>query len=122
MPRRAHLAVARIRWHIIQKENNRQATFYTGADYRRYLQALGEQARKHGCRIHAWRLMTNHVHLLVAPEQAQNAGLRIEYMGQRHVQYIIRTYRRSGTLRDGRFRSCLAQDESTCLPVTGISS
>lgn len=115
MPRRARLAVAGIPWHIIQRGNNRSACFYAEADYRRYLQDLGEQAGKYGCRIHAYCLMTNHVHLLVTPELAESAGLMMKNIGQRYVQYINRSYRRTGTLWEGRFRSCLTQDETYVL-------
>lgn len=115
MPRRARLAVAGIPWHIIQRGNNRQACFFTAADYQRYLQDLGQQAGKFGCRIHAYCLMTNHVHLLVTPERADSAGLMMKRPGQRYVQYINRTWRRPGTLWEGRFRSCLAQKETYVL-------
>jgi putative transposase len=107
--------VAGIPWHIIQRGNNRSACFYSEADYRRYLQDLDEQSEKYGCRIHAYCLMTNHVHLLVTPELVESAGLMMKNLGQRYVQYINRSYRRSGTLWEGRFRSCLAQDETYVL-------
>ena len=56
-------------WHIIQRGNNRSACFYAEEDYRRYLDTLKEQADKHDCQIHAYVLMTNHVHLLVTPAE-----------------------------------------------------
>ena len=59
--------------------------------------------------------MTNHVHLLLTPEQAESAGLMMKHLGQRYVQYINRTYRRTGTLWEGRFRSCLTQTEEYVL-------
>ena len=67
MPRRARLALAGIPWHIIQRGNNRSACFYAEDDYRKYLDTLKEQAHKFGCAIHAYVLMTNHVHLLLTP-------------------------------------------------------
>ena len=115
MPRRARLAIAGIPWHIIQRGNNRSACFYAGADYRFYLETLAEQANKYGCQIHAYCLMTNHVHLLVTPERTDSASLMMKHLGQRYVQYVNRSYRRSGTLWEGRFRSCLAQDEGYVL-------
>jgi putative transposase len=115
MPRRARQAVAGIPWHIIQRGNNRQACFYVAADNRRYLQYPGRQAGKFGCLIHAWCLMTNPVHLPVTPERADSAGLLMKHPGQRYVQCINRTWRRSGTLWEGRFRSCLAQKETYLL-------
>lgn len=111
MPRRARLAVAGIPWHIIQRGNNRMACFYSESDYRRYLQDLGEQAGKHGCRIHAYCLMTNHVHMLVTPERVESPGLMMKHLGQRYVQYVNRTYGRTGTLWEGRYKSCLAQSD-----------
>jgi putative transposase len=59
--------------------------------------------------------MTNHVHLLVMPEESDSAGLMMKHLGQRYVQYINRTYRRSRTLWEGRFKSCIAQDETYVL-------
>ena len=95
MPRRARLALAGIPWHIIQRGNNRSACFYAKDDYRRYLGTLHQQAVKHGCRIHAYCLMTNHVHMLVTPERTDSAALMMKNLGQRYVQYINRTYRRT---------------------------
>jgi putative transposase len=111
MPRRARLAIAGIPWHIIQRGNNRSACFYAPEDYRRYLETLRELAEKHGCAIHAYCLMTNHVHLLLTPARPDSAARLMKHLGQRYVQYINRTYRRSGTLWEGRFRSCRTQDD-----------
>jgi putative transposase len=115
MPRRPRLALPGIPWHIIQRGNNRSVCFYAEEDYRKYLDTLQEQALKYGCAIHAYVLMTNHVHLLLTPEKPNSAALLMKHLGQRYVQYINRVYRRSGTLWEGRFRSCLAQSEDYVL-------
>jgi putative transposase len=115
MPRRARLSLPGIPWHIIQRGNNRSACFYTDEDYYRYLDTLKEQADKHGYLIHAYVLMTNHVHLLLTPQKEESASLLMKHLGQRYVQYINRTYKRSDTLWEGRFRSCLTQDEAYVL-------
>ncbi len=115
MPRRARIAVPGIPWHIIQRGNNRSACFYTRQDYRRYLRTLSDMASRYDCEIHAYVLMTNHVHLLLTPERKESASLLMKHLGQRYVQYINRHYRRSGTLWEGRFRSCLAQREEYVL-------
>ena len=115
MPRRPRLAIAGIPWHIIQRGNNRTACFYAEEDYRYYLYTLREQAEKYRCAIHAYVLMTNHVHMLLTPEKVNSASLMMKHLGQRYVQYINRTYRRSGTLWEGRFRSCLTQEASYVL-------
>jgi putative transposase len=115
MPRRARLSLPGIPWHIIQRGNNRSACFYAEEDYRRYLDTLEEMAGKYRCAVHAYVLMTNHVHLLLTPERPDSAGLLMKHLGQRYVQYVNRTYRRSGTLWEGRFRSCLTQSEDYVL-------
>ena len=115
MPRRARISMPGIPWHIIQRGNNRSACFYAEEDYRLYLDHLKEQADKYGCAVHAYVLMTNHVHLLLTPEKENSAALLMKNLGQRYVQYINRTYRRSGTLWEGRFRSCLTQTEDYVL-------
>lgn len=115
MPRRARLVVPGIPWHIIQRGNNRSACFYADDDYHTYLDTLKEQAEKYACSVHAYCLMTNHAHLLLTPEHQESAALLMKHLGQRYVQYINRTYKRSGTLWEGRFRSCLAQSENYVL-------
>jgi putative transposase len=101
--------------HLIQRGNNRQACFFADEDYQFYLHHLDELARKFGCAVHAYVLMTNHVHLLLTPQQNDSASLLMKHLGQRYVQYINRSYRRSGTLWEGRFRSSIAQSESYVL-------
>ena len=93
MPRRARLAVPGIPWHIIQRGNNRSACYYADPDYQYYLATLGEQAEKFNCHIHAYVLMTNHVHLLVTPEEEDSAAQLMKNLGQRYVQYINRAIR-----------------------------
>ena len=115
MPRRARLSIPGIPWHLIQRGNNRSVCFYAEEDYRFYLHYLEEFAVEFGCAIHAYVLMTNHVHLLLTPQRTDSASLMMKHLGQRYVQYINRTYRRSGTLWEGRFRSCLAQTEDYTL-------
>ncbi|MGH8569807.1 MAG: transposase [Gammaproteobacteria bacterium] len=107
--------------HLIQRGNNRAACFFEEEDYRLYLDLLGELSDKFGCAVHAYVLMTNHVHLLLTPEKADSASLVLKHLGQRFVRYINRSYRRSGTLWEGRFRSCLHGRRIMCSPATGIS-
>ena len=115
MPRRARIVVPGIPWHIIQRGNNRSACFYTDDDYHKYLDTLKEQADKFDCLVHAYCLMTNHVHLLLTPTHEDSASQLMKHLGQRYVQYINRTYKRSGTLWEGRFRSCLTQSDEYVL-------
>ena len=115
MPRRARLILPDVPVHLIQRGNNRQACFFANEDFRFYLHWLGEHARNHGCRIHAYVLMTNHVHLLMSTGATRSISDMMKALGQRYVQYVNRSYRRSGTLWEGRFCSCLTQDDSYLL-------
>lgn len=109
MPRHARLSLPGSPWHIIQRGINRSACFYAEEDYHLYLDTLKEQALKFGYKVHAYVLMTNHVHLLITPDKKDSAALLMNHLGQRYLQYINRTYKRSGALWEGRFRSCLTQ-------------
>lgn len=62
---------------------------------------LAEQANKNSCEVHAWCLMTNHVHLLISPHEHNSVSSLMKGIGQRYVQYINRTCGRSGTLWEG---------------------
>jgi putative transposase len=115
MPRRARIAVAGIPWHIIQRGNNRSPCFHADRDRHYYLNNLQQQAAKFGCAIHAYVLMTNHVHLLVTPQKIDSASLTMKHLGQRYVQYFNRSYKRSGTLWEGRFKSCLIESSTYLL-------
>lgn len=96
--------------HLIQRGNNWQICFVADEDYRLYLDWLKEYAGVTGCRIHAYVLMTNHVHLLLGADRSEAPGELMKVL-----QYFNRTYRRSGTLWEGRFRSCLTQAEDYLL-------
>ena len=115
MPRRPRLALPGVPLHLIQRGNNRQACFFAEEDYRFYLERLSEHAGKSGCRVHAYVLMTNHVHLLISADGAEAPGAMMKALGQRYVQYVNRVYRRSGSLWEGRFRSCPIQEEAYLL-------
>jgi len=111
MPRRSRLNVTDVPQHIIQRGNNRQATFFSEEDYRFYLERLVDASRKYGCSIYAYVLMTNHVHLLASAERSYGLSLMMQYVGRYFVRYINRLYRRSGTLWEGRFRASLVDTE-----------
>jgi putative transposase len=96
--------------HIIQRGNNRQDCFFDDEDYACYLRWLREIAQKTQCNIHAYALMTNHVHLLLTPMYTTSISDLMRLLGQRYVQYINRAYNRTGTLWEGRFRSCITSE------------
>ena len=109
MPRRARIAVAGVPWHIIQRGNNRTDCFLRAKDYIKFLDILTQNAADCGCKVHAYVLMSNHTHLLVTPSEIDSVPNLMKHLGQRYVQYFNRTHKRSGTLWEGRFRSCITQ-------------
>lgn len=84
--------------------------FFSEADYLVYLDMLRLSAQQAGCRVHAYVLMTNHVHLLLTPQSCSSPAIMMKALGERYVPYINRRRNRTGTLWEGRYRSCLVQD------------
>lgn len=107
MARLPRLDLPQIPQHVIQRGNNRQPCFASGEDYTRYRQDLADAANQCGCAIHAYVLMTNHVHLLVTGAQRGAVSRMMQRLGRRYVVYFNARYRRTGTLWEGRFKSSL---------------
>ena len=93
--------------HVRHRGVNRQACFREDTDRLVYLSCLKELAATAGCAIHAYCLMTNHVHLLLTPSDLRGCPTLMRELGQRYVPYFNRRHGRTGTLWEGRFRSCL---------------
>jgi putative transposase len=108
MPRQPRLRIAGVPQHVIVRGNNRQATFFAPRDYRFYVECLRDTAAKHECLVHAYVLMTNHVHLLITAASADGLSLLMRDLGRRYVQgYVNLVYQRSGTMWEGRYKSNL---------------
>lgn len=115
MPRPRRLNLVGIPQHITQRGNNRQACFFDNEDRLAYLSLLHRAARRRSCDIHAFVLMTNHVHILATPSVANGVSRLMQDVGREYVRYINDTYRRSGTLWEGRFKSSLVDSAEYCL-------
>lgn len=115
MPRPKRICIPGLPHHIVQRGNNRLATFYKAVDYTSYLIILGETATEHQVSIHAYALMTNHVHLLLTPSTEDGLSLTMQALGRRYVTHINQTYGRSGTLWEGRFKGSVIDGERYCL-------
>jgi len=118
MPRKPRFNLIGIPQHVIQRGNNREPCFYAEADYRRYLNDLWEVAKKYRCRIHAYVLMTNHVHILVTQMMEHGISQMMQALGRRYVYYINKTYKRTGTLWEGRYKASLIDSDAyllTCM-------
>ena len=109
MPRPLRLILPGVAAHIRQRGNNKAACFVEDADRLVYLAHLRELCKTLDCALHAYCLMTNHVHLLLTPVSATACASMMRDLGQRYVQYFNRRYQRSGTLWEGRYRSSIAE-------------
>ena len=103
--------------HIVQRGNNRQICFAAEEDYGAYIGWLMEYAKKYKVDVHAWVLMSNHVHRLCTPRWGGSLSLLMQSLGRSYVRYFNHEYQRSGTLCEGRYKSCLIQEELYLLAV-----
>lgn len=111
MPRRSRIHLDGIPLHIVQRGHNRQRCFFSDADHAKYLWWLAQALREADCALHAYVLMTNHVHLLLTPGRATAIPNVMMSVGRRYVQFINRAYGRTGTLWDSRYHSSVVQSD-----------
>ena len=123
MPRKPRFFLPGVPAHVVQRGNNRQPIFFADADYRAYRGWLAEAAGRCGCAVHAYVLMTNHVHLLVTPETHASISRMMQYVGRRYVPYVNRAYGREPR-RFGRVGSRARRSTARhiCWPAPATSS
>lgn len=112
MPRPLRVVLPGVPLHITQRGVDRCPTFLESDDYAFYRWALREAANESGCAVHAYVLMTNHVHLLTTPIDVTGPATMMRSLGKRYVRYFNDRYRRTGTLWEGRYRSTLVDSLS----------
>lgn len=103
--------------HIIQRGNNRQPIFAAETDYSFFRDTLVEAAERFGLAVHAYVWMTNHIHLLATSGRDDSIGKTLQSVGRRYVQHFNYTYRRSGTLWEGRYRATVVDSEQYLLTL-----
>lgn len=117
MPRKPRFHLSGYPQHVIQRGNNREACFFDAADFRFYLASLGKACTRFECSVHAYTLMTNHVHLLLTPHTDHSISHVMQSLGCRYVRYINQTYERTGTLWEGRYKASLVEAEGYLLSL-----
>ncbi len=118
MPRRSRMYLPGLPYHVVQRGNNKQACFVEPEDYRFYLQLWQEVSPRYNVSVHAYCLMTNHIHFLATPETESSLSNTMKVVGSRYAQYFNKKYHRTGTLWEGRHRSSLVQSDRyllTCM-------
>lgn len=103
---------------MVVRGNNRGRLFGDDNDRTAFLRYLRQSARATESEVHAFVLMTNHVHLLATGRTAGSLSRLMQAVGRRYAQYVNRVHERTGTLFEGRFRSSLIDCERylfTCM-------
>ena len=104
--------------HIVHRGHSRNPVFFEEADYLAYLDWLREGVKRYQCDVHAYVLMTNHIHVLTTPADTQGVTRMMQYVGRYYVPYINHSYGTSGSLWEGRYKASLVQEEGyllTCM-------
>jgi putative transposase len=111
MARLPRLTVTGYPHHVILRGNDRQDIFRNTTDYQRMLDLFEQHSREQGVDIHAYVLMTNHLHFLLTPQKEQGLPKMMQAVGRSYVQIFNKVHGRTGTLWEGRYRSTLIQTE-----------
>ena len=118
MPRKPRFYLPGIPVHIVQRGHSREPVFFGNDDYTAYLDWLGQASERYGCAIHAYVLMTNHIHILATPDSQNSISQMMQYLGRHYVPYINHAYGTSGTIWEGRYKASMVHDDEyllTCM-------
>jgi putative transposase len=115
MPRHARLRIGGVPFHVIQRGHNRAPCFFSDGDRTFYIDELARQAGRLEVSVHAYVLMTNHVHLLMTAPDPDGIPRLMKSLNQRYVRRVNRKLERTGTLWEGRYRSCLVDTDAYLL-------
>ena len=111
MARLSRIVVPNQPLHIMHRGNNRQDIFKSEDDLIRIRKDIKHSLSKAGCYLHAYVVMTNHLHLLITPKNKEQLAKFMQSMANRYVRYYNAKHQRTGTIWEGRFKSCLVDSE-----------
>lgn len=111
MPRRKRMYLPGHAYHIVQRGNNRELCFVEHENYQFYMALWKDCIIRYGVAVHAYCLMTNHVHFLVTPEEPDSISRVMSVVGSRYAYYFNKIYKRTGTVWEGRHKSSLVHNE-----------
>ncbi len=110
MARLPRISVSGMTQHVVQRGNNHLPCFFSADDHDLYIDFLEDAIEKHDVALHAYCLMSNHVHLLMTAINVDGISRALQDLGRRYVRSINNKYGRTGTLWEGRYHSCLVED------------
>ncbi|MFW5432136.1 MAG: transposase [Methylophilaceae bacterium] len=111
MARLSRIVIPNQPLHIMHRGNNRQDIFQSEEDMIRIKEDIEQSLAKSNCALHAYVVMTNHLHLLITPEDKEDLTVFMQSMANRYVRYFNAKYQRTGTIWEGRYKSCLIDSE-----------
>jgi putative transposase len=111
MARLPRLVIPNQPLHIMHRGNNRQGIFESEEDIVRIKEDICYALEKSGCQLHTYVIMTNHLHLLLTPESKEQLAVFMQAMANKYVRYFNAKHRRTGTIWEGRYKSCLVDSE-----------
>ncbi len=117
MPRKPRFFLPDVPAHIVHRGHSRSPVFFEDSDYTCYLYWLGKASEKYKLSIHAFVLMTNHVHILATPKGRADISVFMQFIGRRYVPYINNKYGGSVSIWEGRYKASLVQEEDYFLSV-----
>lgn len=115
MARHPRIDLPEVPQHVIQRGNNRLPCFMDSNDRLSYLHLLEKALVREDCRLHAYVLMDNHVHLLATPAHPGSIARMMQRLGRNYVSLFNRRHQRTGTLWEGRYKACLVDSETYLL-------
>lgn len=115
MSRQTRMYIPGIPTHVVQRGHNRNACFFADKDYVFYKEVLAEALRRYGASLHAYCLMSNHIHLLLTPLYEDSIQRVFQHMGRQYAQHINQSYRRTGALWEGRHKGSLVCEDNYLL-------
>jgi len=111
MPRPPRIDLPGVPQHLVIRGNNRGDLFRDDNDRTVFLRYLRHAVRTSDSQVHAFVLMTNHVHLLATGHGPGGLSRLIQSLGRRYSRYVNRAHERTGTLFEGRFRSSIVDSD-----------
>jgi REP-associated tyrosine transposase len=104
-------------YHVINRGNCRQEVFHKDSDFQAFVSLLREAREKHPVKLMAYCLMSNHFHLLLSPEKADDLSKFMQWLMTSHVRRYHRHYRTSGHVWQGRYKSFIVEEDGHLLTV-----
>ena len=118
MPRKPRFFIPGVAVHVVQRGHSRNPVFFDTSDYQAYLSYLYDALDRYSCRLHAYVLMTNHVHLLLTPDNRNGISRVMQSVNRLYVPYINHVYGGSGSIWEGRYKASLINHDEyllTCM-------